>query len=146
MLISAVNSVAMSTLLRMGADLNLRRPGGWSPLMLAIYRGDIEVVRVLMELGRPVRAERGGEVTAISLAEHRRHEEVAQLVRHHGAAAEACASQTSRGWSNAHPSSSVLISTPPPPTEPMEAPAGHALSHSEEPDLQHRLPRSPSGS
>ncbi|MGW1365314.1 ankyrin repeat domain-containing protein, partial [Streptomyces chartreusis] len=81
-------------LLQAGADPNLPRPDGWTPLMLASYHGNIEVVRALVESGADVFASKDdGEVTAISVAEHRQHGDVVQFLRDHGAAepADACA-------------------------------------------------------
>lgn len=76
----------VSVLLRAGADATDARPDGWTPLMLAAVRGSAPLVRALLTAGAAVDATMDDEGwTALHLAEYRRHDEVAAVLREHGA-------------------------------------------------------------
>jgi len=78
----------VSVLLRAGADPNLSRPDGWTPLMLAAHGGDVTVVQTLLSAGADVLAGKGTgnrRTTALSIAHAHRHLDIATLLRQHGA-------------------------------------------------------------
>ncbi|WP_329521695.1 ankyrin repeat domain-containing protein [Spirillospora sp. NBC_01491] len=82
----AESAALVSMLLRAGADPDLPRPDGWTPMMCAAHRGNIEVVRALLAAGASVLPSVDeGKVNALSLAERRGHDGTAQLLRDHGA-------------------------------------------------------------
>ncbi|MFD1538753.1 ankyrin repeat domain-containing protein [Nonomuraea guangzhouensis] len=77
----------VSVLLRAGADPNLSRPDGWTPLMLAAYEGDVEVIQALVAAGADVLASKDdGKVTPVSVAEGWGHGDAVRVLRELGAA------------------------------------------------------------
>jgi hypothetical protein len=92
-LLSAVadgDAVAVAALLASGtrADAMLSR-GGETPLMRAAARGDVEVVRALLDAGADVNAERADGFTPLILAVFFGHEGVVRLLVERGADASA---------------------------------------------------------
>ncbi|MFI6984063.1 SMI1/KNR4 family protein [Embleya sp. NPDC050154] len=78
----------VSALLRAGADPNVPRPDGWTPLMLAAHGGDIEVVEALLAAGADVLAVKGTgnrRTHALHIAGVRHHRDIEALLRKHGA-------------------------------------------------------------
>ncbi|MBG6092163.1 ankyrin repeat domain-containing protein [Actinomadura viridis] len=76
----------VSALLRAGADPDLPRPDGWTPLMLAAFHGYVEVIRALVAAGADVSASKDdGAVTPVGVAEEWRHGEAARVLRELGA-------------------------------------------------------------
>ncbi|MDI2127608.1 ankyrin repeat domain-containing protein [Yinghuangia seranimata] len=73
-------------LLSAGADPDLPRPDGWTPLVLAAYFGHTEVVRALLAAGASTAPSiHDGTVNALGVAEERGHATIARLLRDHGA-------------------------------------------------------------
>lgn len=65
----------VTLLLNHGADANLRRPDGWTPLMLAAFRGDPARIRLLLEHGADATVTMGSRLmdAATIAAAHRHH-------------------------------------------------------------------------
>ncbi|GAA3588910.1 hypothetical protein GCM10022419_084120 [Nonomuraea rosea] len=78
----------VSALLRAGADPNVSRPDGWTPLMLAAHGGDIKIVEALLAAGADVLAMKGTgnrRTNALRIAGSRHHRDLEALLRKHGA-------------------------------------------------------------
>jgi cell wall assembly regulator SMI1 len=76
----------VSLLLAAGANPDLARPDGWTPLMLAASFGHTEVLHLLLQAGADVRAARhGGEVNALSVARDHGRDEMVRLLLERGA-------------------------------------------------------------
>lgn len=56
-------SVIVKQLLDHDADPDLRRPDGWTPLMLAAFRGDLDSVRALLDQGADATVTLGARLT-----------------------------------------------------------------------------------
>ena len=67
-----------------GAHLNKQNDRGWTPLHMAVRRGQREMVEVLLEMGADpnIVSQRNG-LTSLFLAEYWGHIKIAQLLRQH---------------------------------------------------------------
>ncbi|WP_052850545.1 SMI1/KNR4 family protein [Streptomyces avicenniae] len=100
----------VSALLRAGADPNVPRPDGWTPLMLAAHGGDVAVVEALLAAGADVRAAKGSgnrRTDALRTARSRRHDDVAALLRGHGAVDPTDGASEVAQWRAAHATTAV---------------------------------------
>ncbi|MGO9122044.1 MAG: TerB N-terminal domain-containing protein [Desulfomonilaceae bacterium] len=72
---------AVQKALRQKADINVKGPDGWTPLMWAAVTGHVEVVRLLLDSGAEVNvaAKKSGD-TALILAALKGHTEVVRLL------------------------------------------------------------------
>ena len=82
------NAAAIGELVRSGADVNQR--GGvnnWTPLMHAVHKNQPASVRTLIDAGADVNLTAGarGRDTALRLAEIEKYDEIATVLRAHGA-------------------------------------------------------------
>ena len=69
-----------------GADINLQGgKGGWTPLMIACYRGHEAVARLLLERGADVTVRTSGGHTAFSWARLYKNAPIVALLEAHGA-------------------------------------------------------------
>jgi uncharacterized protein len=71
-------------LLDHGADINVQNQFGWTPYW-ASTNGALEIVCLLLEHGPDVEAKNEDGKTALQEAADRGHDEVAELLREHGA-------------------------------------------------------------
>ncbi|MFG1960030.1 ankyrin repeat domain-containing protein [Nonomuraea sp. NPDC049028] len=95
----AESQAIVSALLRAGADPNLSRPDGWTPLMLAALEGDVEVIQALVAAGADVLASKDdGKVTAAGVADREGHSDAVRVLRELGAAdpVDLCAARLTR--------------------------------------------------
>lgn len=101
-----------AALLRAGADPNVPRPDGWTPLMLAAHAGDITVVAALLAAGADVLAVRGTgnrRSDALRVAGSRHHDDIAALLRKHGAADPVDGAAEVAAWRAAHAVTAVPL-------------------------------------
>ncbi|KAK8227641.1 hypothetical protein HDK90DRAFT_514141 [Phyllosticta capitalensis] len=78
------NAAALKALIDGGADVNAICRWG-SPLMLAVIKGFIDVVRLLIDVGADFNIQREDGNTALSIAVRDGHKAIADLLRHAGA-------------------------------------------------------------
>lgn len=71
--------------IRYGAYPEIRNPTGWTPLMLASFRGSVEAVKELLALGVSVNRVENDNWTALHFAAFNGNKEVIQLLLDHGA-------------------------------------------------------------
>jgi len=86
-----VSVSVLRLLLEYGADVNVReQEDGWTPLHFASFYGALEVAHLLLEYGADVEAKDKSGRTALKIAAYKRHHEVVELLRKHGAKFETC--------------------------------------------------------
>ncbi|RLN86781.1 hypothetical protein BBJ28_00026226, partial [Nothophytophthora sp. Chile5] len=71
------------------ADVDVTNKENWTPLIAAAKRGNIEIVRLLIEKNADVNRKRRDDMTALHLATERGHTEMVDLLLSHGADADA---------------------------------------------------------
>ena len=72
-------------LLENGADANYRYGPGYTPLLTAAANGHLNIVKDLLVHGADIHAKANDGKTAVSIAEERKHPEVAEFLRSKGA-------------------------------------------------------------
>jgi ankyrin repeat protein len=73
-------------LLENGADPNYRYGPGYSPLLAAAANGQLEIVKTLLQHGAHLHAKANDGKTAITIAEERKHPDIAAFLRARGGA------------------------------------------------------------
>ncbi|RLN86126.1 hypothetical protein BBJ28_00005151, partial [Nothophytophthora sp. Chile5] len=71
------------------SDVDVTNKQNWTPLIAAAARGNIEIVRLLIEKNADVNRKRRGDMTALHLATERGHAEMVDLLLSHGADVDA---------------------------------------------------------
>jgi ankyrin repeat protein len=79
------DSSLLRLLLEHGADINVQKRGGSTPLHRASANGALKVVRLLLEHGADVEVKDDRGKTALRVAGGKRRDEVMKLLREHGA-------------------------------------------------------------
>ena len=77
--------VLLRSLLRSGADANVRDAAGRTPLIEAAERGHLDSVRLLIAAGADLNVSQRGSGTALETAERAGHTELAAMLRQAGA-------------------------------------------------------------
>ncbi|MFC1763443.1 ankyrin repeat domain-containing protein [Planctomycetota bacterium] len=73
-------------LIQNGANVNFQDPvGGWTPLLLASISGKKEIVELLLANGAELNAKITAGSTSLDLASQRKHTEIVELLKKHGA-------------------------------------------------------------
>jgi hypothetical protein len=75
----------LELLLDAGCPLEVTTPGGWTPLMLAIYEGHVELARRLVERGAELERENRDGATALMVAADQGHAELVRMFVDRGA-------------------------------------------------------------
>jgi len=71
----------VSALLARGADVNARSDGGYAPLHIAAFGGDVELINTLLAHGADAEARAGDGKTPLAIAEEHGHAQTARRLR-----------------------------------------------------------------
>lgn len=71
----------VSALLARGADVNARAGGGYTPLHIASFKGDVTLINTLLAHGAAAEAQADDGKTALAIAEDKGHAQAARRLR-----------------------------------------------------------------
>jgi len=65
--------------------VNARKQNYWTPVHLSAHKGDLEIVKLLLERGADIRAMNGEGETPYQVSLRSGHREISELIQKHGA-------------------------------------------------------------
>lgn len=109
---------SLALLLDAGCPIDVTTPGGWTPFMLAIYEGHVELARKLLDRGATLEHENRDGATALMVAADQGHAELVRLFLERGADGnhKAHDGATALRWAKARGHEAVVDLLRPPPS------------------------------